>query len=227
MAEPAPISIERALRSGWETARTNLRPLVGLAAVGGVLGLLQNALSAPTGRAGFLRGLLSLGISVLQVMLSMVWIRTALRLRSGHTPDLTHWNEVLPRFWSYFLTTMLLGLIVGVGLLFLIVPGVIIGLMFAFAGFAVVDRDLDPMDAFRESQRLTEGVKGQLLVFVLALMGINLLGALALGIGLLITVPVSVLAATEVYERLRARAGEPVGPWSTTPTDPGGIEAHV
>jgi uncharacterized membrane protein len=205
-------STEDALRTGWNLTMANLRPLLGLGAVSAVLALLQSALREPGGGPPGLRGLFSLAINVVQVGLSMVWIRTALRLREGRPPDLAQWRDVLPRFWSYLLASVLVGLVVAVGLVLLVVPGVIWGLRFGFAGFAVMERGLDPLEAMRESRRLTDGVKGQVLVFALALLGVNLLGALALGVGLLVTIPTSFLAAAEVYQRLRSRAGQRVGP---------------
>jgi hypothetical protein len=161
-------STEDVLRTGWNRTMANLRPLLGLGAVSAVLVLLQSALREPGGGPPGLRGLFSLAINVVQVGLSMVWIRTALRLREGRPPDLAQWRDVLPRFFSYLLASVLVGLVVAVGLVLLVVPGVIWGLTFGLAGFAVMDQGLDPLEAMRESRRLTDGVKGQVLVFALA-----------------------------------------------------------
>ena len=50
---------------------------------------------------------------------------------------------------------------------------------------------------------LTEGVMWNLVLFWLMLAGINILGMLALGIGLIVTIPLSWLATAYVYRRLQ------------------------
>jgi uncharacterized membrane protein len=100
----------------------------------------------------------------------------------------------------------------------LIVPGVIFTLMFMFATFIVVDRELGPIEAMKESKRLAHGHKWALLGFVLVLALINLLGVLALGVGLLVSIPVSSLAFVHGYCTLTANAGPPPAIMAPTAT---------
>jgi uncharacterized membrane protein len=210
-----PFSSEDALRFGWTTTKANLKPLLLLGLVGAFLWLLNQALSDGPGDG--LRALLLLCVQVAQVALAMVWIRVALTLHDGQRLEWTRPPGFLGDFFTFLLTWVLYGLVVGVGLLLLIVPGVIWGLKFGFAGFLVVDKKRDPLEAFRESNRLTAGVKGQLFVFALLLLGVNLLGALALGVGLFVTVPMTYLAAAYVFRRLQARAAQRVQPTPQIP----------
>jgi len=52
--------------------------------------------------------------------------------------------------------------------------------------------------------RVTDGAKWQILLFGLALAGVNVLGALALLVGLLFTIPMTMLATAFVYRKLAA-----------------------
>ena len=52
---------------------------------------------------------------------------------------------------------------------------------------------------------MTDGIKWKLILFCLALGGLNLLGAIALGVGLLVTIPTSLMAYVYVYRALRDR----------------------
>ena len=58
-----------------------------------------------------------------------------------------------------------------------------------------------------ESHRLTRGHKWQLFGFVLLLLLINLLGLLALVVGLLVSIPVSTLAFVHAYRVLGGKPG--------------------
>jgi uncharacterized membrane protein len=70
----------------------------------------------------------------------------------------------------------------------------------------MIDQRLEPVEALRASSRLTAGSKGQLVLFGLTLVGVNLLGALAFGVGLLFTVPTCYLAAGQVFRQLQGHA---------------------
>lgn len=94
---------------------------------------------------------------------------------------------------------------VAVGFVLLIVPGVVVALTFMFTTFIVIDRALGPIEAMKESRRITHGHKWTLLGFSLMLVLINLLGILALVVGLLVTIPVSSLALVYAYRQLGGR----------------------
>jgi hypothetical protein len=198
-------SITEALRFGWGKTKANLKPLLIIGLVGAFLSLLNQALTRPqnVGGAG---PLLALVMQVLQVGVTLAYVRAALALHDGQRVDLNRPAELLTGFVGFLLVSILYGLIVAGGLLLLVVPGVIWGIQFGFAGFAVADRKLPVLQALRESSALTRGVKWPLLGFGLALFGLNLLGAIALGVGLLLTLPVSAIAAAYVYRRLQERA---------------------
>jgi uncharacterized membrane protein len=133
---------------------------------------------------------------------------TAFYLNAYDNPDTVSLESLWhPQpFWKFLAASLLLGLAIVIGFLLLIVPGVIFTLMFMFATFIVVDRELGPIEAMKESKRLAHGHKWALLGFVLVLALINLLGVLALGVGLLVSIPVSSLAFVHTYRVLGGRA---------------------
>jgi uncharacterized membrane protein len=81
--------------------------------------------------------------------------------------------------------------------------------MFMFVTFIVVDREVGPIEAMTESKRITHGYKWSLLGFSLVLVFINLLGILALVVGLLVSIPVSSLSFAYAYRLLAGRTPPP------------------
>ena len=150
----------------------------------------------------------------------LAYVRSALRACDGKPVEVSRAPDLLADFLTYLLASVLVGLIVAAGFVLLIVPGIIWGLKFGFAGFLVVDRKLDPIEALRESNRLTMGTKWQLFAFALLAFGINLVGAIALGIGLMVTIPTTVIAAAYVLRQLQARATARVEPSPQHPPVP-------
>jgi uncharacterized membrane protein len=104
---------------------------------------------------------------------------------------------------SYVLASILFGLMLFVGLLLCIIPGIIVAIIFMFYGYLIVDNPtLGPTDALRKSQEITKGRLGELFVFGLALFGINLVGAILCGVGLLFTYGITAVAVAYAYRTL-------------------------
>jgi uncharacterized membrane protein len=89
-----------------------------------------------------------------------------------------------------------------VGFVFLIVPGVYALLTYGFVPLLTIDKGLGVGEAFTESARMTKGHKWHLIGFGLVCMLINLLGAMVLFVGLLFTIPLTLLAYAHVYRTL-------------------------
>lgn len=77
---------------------------------------------------------------------------------------------------------------------------------YSMARLAVLE-GADILESLPKSTKLTHGIKWRLVLFALAIAGLNLLGLIALVVGLLVTIPVSVLAFAHVYLKLKAHHG--------------------
>ena len=200
-----------AIRYGWETFKRRPWFFAGTALLILVLSGLVDSLTSGadaivTGSPDHSSGLGLVINLAFGTLLSMG--ATAFYIAAHDNPDGARLSMLWhPQpFWKYLAASILLAIVVGVGLALLIVPGIILFLMFMFATFIVIERGLGPIDAMSESRRLTRGHKWQLLGFVGLLFLINLLGLLALIVGLLVSIPVSALAFVHAYRALGGRA---------------------
>ena len=134
---------------------------------------------------------------------------TAFYLAAHDNPDtvdlsaLWHPNP----FWKFLGASILLMLAIAIGFVLLIVPGIIFTLMFMFTTFIVIERELGPIQAMTESNRLTHGNRWSLFGFLLLIVLVNLLGLVVLLVGLLVSIPVSTLAFVHAYRVLGGKAG--------------------
>jgi hypothetical protein len=112
-----------------------------------------------------------------------------------------------------FLPAMLIGLLVSlaaaVGYVFLFVPGLLVLALYLFPLLLVVDRRMGFWDAMEESRKRVQHDIVGFLGFVLALIGINILGAACLGVGLFVSLPVSWCAIALAYRELWAEGRAP------------------
>lgn len=149
--------------------------------------------------------LASVALAVLSVVISAGFALVALRLAEGHA---AHYRDLFPRaqlVWHFFCVSLVAGLLTLVGFLLLIVPGVYLLLRFSMARFAVVD-GAGILESLKRSGRMTHGRKWHLLGFFLLMVLLNIAGALLLLVGLLVTIPVSMLAWAHVYHKLKVHA---------------------
>ncbi len=76
-------------------------------------------------------------------------------------------------------------------------------LRYALVRFAILD-DNDIIKSLRTSAHLTEGRKWWLLGFAITIGLLNILGAILLLVGLLVTIPITMFALSHVYVKLQA-----------------------
>lgn len=204
------LSVSEALRFGWETFKKRpgilIGGFVGAMAVSGIAsGILTPADEANPGLVGVLMIIASVIIGIL-IEIGML----TFAIRAHDSIDTVKLNDLWnPKpLWWYMLGQLLVGLAVLVGFILLVVPGIILMLGLLFSSYLIVDKGRGPIEAMKESWRITDGHKWQLLGFVLAIVCLNLLGLLGLLVGLLVTIPVSALAAVHVYRFLEHKAND-------------------
>lgn len=95
------------------------------------------------------------------------------------------------KFLQLFVVNLLITLIVVLGLILLIIPGIYFAVSYLFAHFFVWFYDAEATEAIRLSRKMVSGNFGKILLLCLVLGLVNFLGALAFGVGLLITIPFS------------------------------------
>lgn len=112
-----------------------------------------------------------------------------------------------PHFLRVFAGAIVVGLSVLAGLLLLILPGIYIAVRMSQFQFAIVDRNLGPIDGIKASWTMTKGNFWNLFLLGLASVGIVVLGMIALGVGLLWAYPTVMLAAVAAYLCMGLGAG--------------------
>lgn len=143
-------------------------------------------------------------VTIFNMLIALGQIKIFLGVAKGEEPELNDLVSQYGHFLQYLIASVLYAIIVIAGLVLFIIPGIIFLVQFQFFSFVIIDEDLGPVEALKRSSELTYNAKGQLLLFILVSFGISLLGFLALGIGLLIAIPVIELALAYIYLELKA-----------------------
>lgn len=208
------LSIKSCIAYGWKTfwSRPWLFVLAGVITFGvnAIFSIpqeiLDSASNAATGSAAMQLALFSLVFGIIgfivSVYIQMGTMHFTLKAHDDIATTSVRDLLMLKGFWRYLGVSVLVFLAVLAGLILLIVPGIILALALSFATYLVIDKGLGPISAFKESMAITKGNRWNLFVLGLAICGLNILGLLALVVGLIVTIPVSMLASVHAYRLL-------------------------
>ncbi|HEX8968287.1 MAG TPA: hypothetical protein VF937_10420 [Chloroflexota bacterium] len=185
-------SVGAAYSNAWEVLKVDFWQLllVGFVAwlLGGVVGGLLGSQSR--GGASALSGLYQILIGTpIFYGAAYAWLRAV----RGQKPEV---SDLFVPFQRYWLTSVLAGLltevIVVVGFILLIVPGIYLAVRLSFVPFIVVDEGRGPVEALTESWRRTEG-------FFWTIFGSGLLGIVVVIVGFVLLIVGSIPAFMLVY----------------------------
>ena len=202
--ETKSVAIAEAVVFGWEAMKKNFGFFIGPVLVFLVVAGMQFiSRLAEDDHLGLL--FLELIGFLLSMVVSMGLIRISLKFCDNEKASFGDLFSCFPLFFRYFISTVLYCIIVCVGLILLIFPGVIWAIKFAFYDYFIVDKGLGSFEALEASSRITMGVKGQLLGFFLIIVLISALGLLCLLVGLFVALPTIFVAQALIYRKLLAQ----------------------
>lgn len=199
-----------AIRFGWETFKKRSWFFIGVT----LLVCIAYGVSSGIASA-FDRGAPGIGFAVnifLSALIGMgvtaFYLKAHDSLDSVESSDLWH-----PQSFLKYLGATLLSMVVIIGgLILLIVPGVIFALMFYFTPYLVIDKGLGPVEAMKESARMTKGHRWTIFKLCILSALIMILGFLCLIVGVLVAMPVVSLAVVHAYRTLQKQAGAAPAP---------------
>ena len=121
------------------------------------------------------------------------------KLLQRRTPEFRDFFAGFNFFLPLVLVSVISGLLIVLGLVFLILPGIFLMVCYLFPSFIVLDRRLDFWPAMELSRLTVQKQWFGFFVFLLLLILVNLGGALVVGLGLLVSFPVSACAVAAAY----------------------------
>jgi len=200
---PNKFVISEALQFGWDTTKSNIGFFIGLLIVAGLIQYIPDIVAEIIeADAPDMSLIIRIASFVLSMIIVMGVIKICLRFCDGAKGEFSDLFSCYPLFFKYLVGSILYGLIVVVGLILLIIPGIVWAIKFYFFDYLIVDKGLGPVDALEKSSEITRGVKWDLFAFGILLVIINMLGFLCLVVGLFVTIPVTMVAIAFAYRKL-------------------------
>ncbi len=136
----------------------------------------------------------------------------SLKAARGEKPEVADMFEGFKTYWNVVAAGLLVSVIVVVGLVLLIVPGIIFACKLAFVPYLVMDRKMEATEAIRTSWNVTNGRAGIIFLMGLLAIPIFIAGAICFGVGVIISAMWVSLAFASYYQSVSAPGGAPPAP---------------
>lgn len=143
---------------------------------------------------------------VLGTLVLLGWSHMALKTARGQPVAVGDLFSQTGKLVPGLIANLIMSLAIGIGTMLLCIPGLIAFAFLGLAIFFVVDKELDPISALKASMSATEPARMQVALFGLVAMLLYIAGAIACGIGVLVTLPTAMIAFAHVYEALSGKA---------------------
>ncbi|GAB2636950.1 hypothetical protein [Nocardia goodfellowii] len=220
--EPVRFSASNAVSFAWRRFKANPVPWVGVTVLFGIL------LGVATGTTGGFdsdvetAGVLTVSAVLAWLLTTLFWnvfTQAALAEVAGERPGLVRFTT-LKNFGQFFLAAVVIGILGVLAQVFFGIGGVVFAILGVLCGIAsivvafllqwtymfIIDRNLRAADAIRASAAAIRADLGPILLLTITLAALNVLGAIPCGLGLLVTIPLSVIASAWAYRTLTGGA---------------------
>jgi uncharacterized membrane protein len=107
--------------------------------------------------------------------------------------------EAFQNYWNAVLASLLVSVIVVIGLILLIVPGIIFACKLAFTPYLVVDRKMGVIEAVKHSWNMTGGYTWKVFLTGLLAIPIVIAGLIVFGVGVIISIMWINMAFASLY----------------------------
>jgi uncharacterized membrane protein len=195
---------KEALKYGWEQTKKNILFFTLLLVATFIISLILNFITLQlTGeKLNVISGIIAFLFNIIKLIIPLVFIKISLNFYDIQKADFQSVQTSLALFFKFILGSLFYWLIIACGIFLLLVPGIIWGVKFQYFGYLIIDKGLHPIEAIKKSAEITNGNRTNLFWFNIKLILINLLGALFFGVGVIITLPATMIALAHVYRQL-------------------------
>jgi len=183
------------IKSSWDPMIKNAGPIIGGSVIAAIISIAAGSIPFAS---LLVQGPLAYGLYV-----------AALGATRGRTVEFTEVFSGFQRFVPAFLAGLLIGIFTLIGMVFCIIPGIIVSILYLPAYLYMIDEGLDFWPAMEKSRTVVWDNFGQWGLLMVAIIVMNIVGAIPCGLGLFITIPLTLMAITKAYEIQRGSAGPP------------------
>ena len=160
-----------------------------------LIGIIGFVIGIPAGMGGWTEGTAAFFLAFIGTVYSIliVWpvdygvSFSYLKAARGDKLEIKNMFEAFQNYWNAVLAALLVTVIVIIGFILLIVPGIIFACKLAFTPYLVVDRKMAVIEAVKASWSMTSGHAWKVFLILLLAIPISIAGLICLGVGIILS----------------------------------------
>ena len=190
--------------NGWRQLRKYFLELF-------LIGIMGFIISIPSGMSG-LPTLIFLWLGLVYSILIVGPVEYGvsfayLKAARGDKPEIKDMFEAFRNYWNAVLASVVVGVIVLIGIIALIIPGIVFACKLAFTPYLVVDRKMQVIEAVKESWRMSNGHAWKVFLIGLFAIPISMAGLIVFGVGIIVATMWISLALASLYHAVASPSG--------------------
>lgn len=189
------------LKSSWIAVKANIWILSGLFFVYMVLSQVIQ-LFAGSNYASLRFIFFNIAVYVVTLLFYGGYIKNIMQAFNGDEPQFKAFGEMSGRILNLFISSILFIIAAVIGLALFFIPGIYIMLRLQFYIIAIVDKNMNPIEALQYSWKISRGHVWKLFLIYLTQLGLSILGILLLFIGIIFTTPIAISMQVKTYKIL-------------------------
>lgn len=157
--------------------------------------------------------IISIVALMVQLFIALGFTKIMLYLVDGRPVEVNDLINNGALFLNYTVAYFIFFIAVAIGLVLFIVPGIYLAIRLQFYPYYIIEEQAPSFIALQKSWQATGGFILELVLFGACMLCINFVGALLLGIGVIVTYPITTMATAVIFRGLYQGADR-------IPTDP-------
>ncbi|WP_278313469.1 hypothetical protein [Lolliginicoccus levis] len=191
-------------RWAWSRFADNAPVWLGFVAILAVLQIVNFVAGLGQDQGSIGVSLLTFLVGVAGTVIGWMMLRGALLTADGRKPAFGEFAQ-LNNILHVVLASILVSIMVGIGLILLILPGLVIAFLAMFTIHSALDNNMDVISAIKNSFSLVSSNVGQALLLVLAFIVLGILTLITCGLGAFVTIPLGTMMSAYAFRTFSGR----------------------
>ena len=194
--------------TSWKAVKSQIWVLVGLfVAYTIIAGIIQTFIMPSQPQAGMNIFTPRLGIGwlvslVISGLFILGYLKNLFQTLDGQEPQFSAYGQQARKLLTYILSYFLFALIVGIGLVLFIIPGIYLAIRLQFFPAFIVEENEGIVESLKMSWSITRGNVGKLFLLGVVMFALILLGLVVLLIGVFVAIPLVYMMYCYTFRKL-------------------------
>lgn len=194
--------------TSWRALKSQIWVLAGLYIAYTIISFIINIFTMPASPQGDLfrftplMGAGSLAMLFISGLFMLGYVKNLFQTLDGQEPRFSAYGRQASKILTFIVCMLLYSLIVSVGFVLFIIPGIYLALRLQFATAFIVEENTGILESLKMSWRITRGHMGKLFLLAVLETALVILGMLVFLIGIFVAVPLVLMMYCYTYRQL-------------------------